>query len=77
MTRIDPSSYSTATIAVGAQPVSVAADESAVWVANAGNGTVSRIDPETNQVVRTIAIGHTPAGLTLADGLVWVAVQTA
>jgi YVTN family beta-propeller protein len=77
VTRIDPSTYSTATIAVGAQPVAVAADGGAVWVANAGDGTVSRIDPATNDVVRTIELGHTPAGLAVADELVWVAVQTA
>jgi YVTN family beta-propeller protein len=75
VTRIDPSTYSTATIAVGSRPVSVAADESAVWVSNADDGTLARIDPATNEVIHTIEIGNAPAGVSLADGLVWVAIQ--
>ena len=47
----------------------------AVWVANASDGTVSRIDPETNEVVKTIEVGNAPAGIAVSDGLVWVSVQ--
>jgi YVTN family beta-propeller protein len=45
-----------------------------VWVANAADGTVSRIDPGTREV-ETIEIGNRPAGIVVADGLVWVTVQ--
>jgi streptogramin lyase len=37
----------TASIRVGAGPIDVLAAEGAVWVANAAQGTVSRIDPTT------------------------------
>jgi YVTN family beta-propeller protein len=47
----------------------------AVWVANSGDGTVSRIDPTTNNVVQTIGVGNAPAGIAVANGLVWVAAQ--
>ena len=47
----------------------------AIWVANSGDGSVSRIDPTTNEVVRTIDIGNAPAGIAVANGLVWVAAQ--
>ena len=61
MTRIDPGTNSTRQIAVGEEPVAVAADEQAVWVANAGDGTVF-IDPVSADVVRTIEVGgHRPA----------------
>ena len=39
------------------------------------DGTVSRIDPETNDVVETIDVGNAPSGLAFADGRVWLTVQ--
>lgn len=44
----------------------------AVWVANALDGSVSRIDPRANQVVQTITIGRRPIGVTVGAGAVWV-----
>jgi DNA-binding beta-propeller fold protein YncE len=40
----------------------------------ARGGVVSKIDPRTNRVVATIKVGYRPDGITLANGLVWVAV---
>ena len=59
----------------GQGPTAVAVGEDAVWVANTGDGTLSRIDPETNEVERTVEVGNAPSGLALADGLLWVSVQ--
>jgi YVTN family beta-propeller protein len=74
--RIHPGSRATFQIGVGDRPVAVAVDANAVWVANAGDGTVSRIDPETSEVVATIDVGPAPAGVAVAHGLVWVTVQS-
>jgi YVTN family beta-propeller protein len=65
----------TATTAVGTRPTGIAVGEGAVWVANSLDGTVSRIDPKTNQVVATIKIGHSPASVAVGYGRVWVAVR--
>jgi YVTN family beta-propeller protein len=46
-----------------------------VWVANTASGTVSRIDPVTNEVVATIKVGNAPSGITFGDDAVWVSVQ--
>ena len=46
----------------------------AVWVANAGDGTVWRIDPVTYEV-ETIDVGGAPAGIAVAAGRVWVTVR--
>jgi YVTN family beta-propeller protein len=62
-------------IEVGDGPTSVAFGAGAVWVANTRAGTVSRIDPESNEVVDTIEIGNAPAGIAVFKGLVWVSVQ--
>jgi YVTN family beta-propeller protein len=44
-----------------------------VWVASATQGTVSRIDPATNTVTRTIRVGHNPSRLAAGYGSVWAA----
>jgi DNA-binding beta-propeller fold protein YncE len=57
---------------VGQAPagVSVDGDEHAVWVANSGDGTVSRVDPASD-TSREIRIGQAPGGIVAAYGLVW------
>jgi YVTN family beta-propeller protein len=54
-------------------PVAVAVGAGAVWVTNANNGTVSRIDPDTGNVAQTIPVGPNPNGIAVAGGTVWVA----
>lgn len=69
------------TIKVGSFPQQAAVGEGAVWVPDSGSGTVSRIDPQTNEVVATIPIGNAdlnngrliPSRVTTGDGYVWVA----
>jgi YVTN family beta-propeller protein len=62
------------TITVGSRPTALTVDEGAVWVANSGDGTVSRIDPATDQVVATIEVGGQDSNIdiTSGDGAVWV-----
>lgn len=73
--RIDAASNSvTMTIPVGDGPTGIAVGEGAVWVANSADGTVSRIDPETYDVVQ-ITVGNRPSGIAVGNGAVWVTVQ--
>jgi YVTN family beta-propeller protein len=44
-----------------------------VWVANRGDGSLSRIDPGTNSVTRAISVGETPVAVAVGEGSVWVA----
>ena len=44
-----------------------------MWVSNEGSGTVSRIGPKRNKVVKTIRVGGQPNGITVAFRKVWVA----
>jgi YVTN family beta-propeller protein len=62
-----------AAVKVGRAPSAVLAAQGSVWVANSGDGTVSRIDPATNRVTATIGVGGNPARLTADAGAVWVA----
>ncbi len=60
-------------VEVGTTPTGVAADAEAVWVTNAANQTVSRVDPGTQTVRDTIGVGAGPTGIAVGGGSVWVA----
>ena len=62
----------TGQVAVGARPTALASGAGAVWVANSGEGTVSRIDEKTD-AVQTIPVGQGPAVVAVGFGEVWVA----
>jgi YVTN family beta-propeller protein len=75
LVRVDPATNEVAgVVAVGAQPESVAfSQQEGLWVANFGERTVQRIDPETNTVLRTEGgITGNPTGIAVGGGFVWV-----
>ena len=59
-------------------PEGVLATDDGIWVANHRSGTVSRIDPESNQIAVQIEVGGEgssgPKGLIEAGGDVWVGI---
>jgi peptide/nickel transport system substrate-binding protein len=59
-------------ITVGHAPAAVASGD-AIWVTNADENSVSRIDPATNTVRDTISVGDAPSGVAVGGGAVWVA----
>ena len=62
---------------VGDRPNVVAVGAGAVWVANYGDGTVSRIDPDTNEV-QTIVVGGHPTQIAIdPEGSVWIVTEPA
>jgi YVTN family beta-propeller protein len=66
VTRIDIASRRVVhTIDVGLGPSAIAVGMGSVWVVNSKAGTVSRIDPETNQS-QTIQVGAAPRGVVVA-----------
>jgi YVTN family beta-propeller protein len=71
---LDPdSSRLVGEVEVGTTPTGVAADAEAVWVTNAANQTVTRVDPVTQTVRDTIPVGAGPTGIAVGGGSVWVA----
>lgn len=56
---------------VGTTPSTIAVGEGGVWVLNADDRTISKIDPETKRV-RTFGTGGTPTDLAVGEGAVWV-----
>ncbi len=68
---VDPSSgLLTAQYPVGGTPTSVATDGSTIWVLNADDATVSRIDDVGSTITRST--GHSPSDLTYAAGSLWI-----
>ena len=61
-----------ADIPVGATPTSVAVGEGGVWVLNADDRTVSKIDARRLRVERTVASQPVPTDLAAGGGAVWV-----
>jgi DNA-binding SARP family transcriptional activator/streptogramin lyase len=60
-------------VPIGGRPVSLAIDDDAVWVANADDGTVLRVDPDSYEVVATIGLGADVNSVAGGFGSVWVA----
>jgi DNA-binding beta-propeller fold protein YncE len=72
LAAIDPSTGRVvAEIPVGATRAAVAVAGGAVWVLNADDQTISRVEVQTKEA-RTLAIGATPTDLAAGLGGVWV-----
>ena len=56
---------------VGTEPVAVAIGYGAAWVANAGNGSVTRV-PLVGSNVETIGLSDQPSAIATGAGYVWV-----
>jgi streptogramin lyase len=61
-------------VTVGATPTQIATGSGYVWVLNANNKTISRIDPHTRQAAGSpFSVSATPTGLAAGAGALWVA----
>jgi branched-chain amino acid transport system substrate-binding protein len=63
-----------APVSVGTTPGAVAAGDGSVWVLNADDRTVSRIDPKTGLVAppKAVAGEGSPAAIALGEGSLWL-----
>jgi YVTN family beta-propeller protein len=61
---------------VGDGPVDVAVGEGGVWIASSRDRMVTRLDPDTGDVVARIEIGNEPQRIAAGEGAVWVSVRT-
>lgn len=69
---IDPATATVAAdVPVGGTPTAIAAGEGAVWVLNADDQTVSRIDPSSREA-KTFGTGGVPTDLAAGEGGLWV-----
>jgi YVTN family beta-propeller protein len=61
-----------ADVPVGGTPTAISAGEGALWVLNADDQTVSRVDLATH-AVKTFGSGGVPVDLAVGEGALWVA----
>jgi branched-chain amino acid transport system substrate-binding protein len=61
------------TVALGAAPSTVAVGEGAVWVIDANDQTIARVDASEPGDPQTFSTGSTPTDLAVGAGAVWVA----
>jgi YVTN family beta-propeller protein len=73
VTEIDESGSVVASVAVGTNPIAVASARGAIWVTNAGDDTVSKVDPTTHSVQRVVDVGRVPQSLAVTGDDLWVA----
>ena len=73
---IDPASNALVqSTSVGEYPEHLVVDDGSVWVANAGDHTVSRIESSTGQVTTTKGLTGAPVALNVSRGVVWIAMS--
>ncbi|MDX6637741.1 MAG: hypothetical protein QOJ01_1252, partial [Solirubrobacterales bacterium] len=69
---IDPGSNTVvADVPVGGTPTAIAAGDGALWVLNADDQTISRVDPAT-RAVKTFGTGGVPLDIAVGEGGLWV-----
>ena len=62
--------------ATGTTPSNVVVGDGSVWVLNADDRTISRIDQKTRRIVKTFATGGLPTDLAFGSGSLWVGTGT-
>jgi YVTN family beta-propeller protein len=62
-------------VPVGHEPSAISAGGGAVWVANSGDGTVSRLDAGSGKVIATVDVGSNPSDVAVSQRGVWVVVH--
>jgi DNA-binding SARP family transcriptional activator/streptogramin lyase len=73
---IDPASNTLVQSTPGGEyPHDLVVADGSVWVANAGDHTVSRIDSRTGQVTATKGLRGAPIALNVSRGVVWIAMS--
>jgi YVTN family beta-propeller protein len=61
-----------ATIRAGVAPIGVASGAGSLWTADYGGGSLVRIDPAHNRVVKQITLGASPYRVAFGGGALWV-----
>src|SRR6266508_494878 len=72
LAAVDPGGRVSSYTEVGTSPTNVIFGEGGVWVLNADDQTVSRIDPDTRRIAKTFSTGQTPTDIAAGEGAVWV-----
>jgi DNA-binding SARP family transcriptional activator/ABC-type transport system substrate-binding protein/streptogramin lyase len=70
--ELDETGSVLASVPVGTNPVALAAARGMIWVINAGDNTVSQVNPKSHTVQRELDVGHDPQSLAVTGDDLWV-----
>jgi YVTN family beta-propeller protein len=62
-------------VRVGTRPTGVATGGGSIWVINAADQTLSRVDPSGKSSFSAIAVGGSPSGIAFGSGSVWITTE--
>lgn len=60
-------------VTVGDLPTDIAVTSNRIWITNAGSGTVTKINPNTNATIATVTVGTDPGPIAYDGTAIWVA----
>ena len=72
---LNPQNMKTNVIKVGKQPTGIAFDGDFIWVCNTASNSISIIDVETRQIIRTVELKFNPWHLAFDGTYMWIAVE--
>jgi len=72
VSELDASGSVVASVPIGTNPIALASAGGAVWVVNAGDDTVYKVNPSTHSVEQVVPVGHDPRALAVTGDDVWV-----
>jgi len=60
-------------VRVGRGAAGIAADGDTLWIADALDGTLTRVDARRRRAAATVRVGGAPREVAVGDGVVWTA----
>jgi ABC-type transport system substrate-binding protein/DNA-binding SARP family transcriptional activator len=71
--QLDDTGAVVASVDVGTNPVALAFARGAIWLVNASDDTVSKVDPATRTVQQVLDVGRAPRSVAVTGDDLWVA----
>jgi ABC-type transport system substrate-binding protein/DNA-binding beta-propeller fold protein YncE len=72
VSEVDDAGHVLATVAVGTNPIAMASSHGALWVVNAGDDTVWKVDPSSHTVGQKIKVDPDPRGVAATGDDLWI-----
>ncbi len=72
VSELDESGNVIGSVPVGTNPIALASSKGAIWVVNASDDTVSKINPSMHAVQQVFDVGHEPRALVATGDDLWV-----
>ena len=72
VSQVDGAGSVLTSVAVGPKPIGLAVAHDRLWVVNAGDDTVTEINPSTGSIQQVTSVGHDPRAVAVTGDDLWV-----